>query len=187
MINKKYNFIHIHITKNAGVSIEKLFNNPIGDHRTVKAYINQIGYERYKKYYSFAFIRNPWDKMVSNYEYDKKGGHDGKRKKFGADKLSFKEWLKVLNKYPNKPPKTYMNQYDWLTNHKNELDVDYIGRFENIDDDWKYICDKININMELPHYNKTKEKNYKSYYDDESYEIVKKYYIKDINYFNYEF
>ena len=65
---------------------------------------------------------------------------------------------------------------------------DYIGRFENIDSDWKNICETINYgHKKLPHINKTCHKNYTYYYDEETQQIINDIYKKDIEYFGYKF
>ena len=68
--------------------------------------------------------------------------------------------------------------------------IDYIGRFEDLDNSWKYICNKLNIEYsELPHKNKSeyKELDYRKAYTSETKEFVAKKYSEDIKLFNYEF
>ena len=67
-------------------------------------------------------------------------------------------------------------------------EIDFIGRFENLEEDFHYICEKIGLsNIKLPHENITRHKHYIKYYDDETRGIVAEIYVKDIKFFNYKF
>ncbi len=63
--------------------------------------------------------------------------------------------------------------------------VDYLARFENIKDDWKYIAKKINEDSNLPHENKSIHKHYTKHYDSESIQIVSNIYAEDIKILGY--
>ncbi len=197
MINKQYNILYVHIPKTGGVSIEKALNGRVGDHRDVKRYLKELGEEQFNKYFSFAFVRNPWDKMVSNYFYDKKGGihGNGKNPTFQTGKLSFLEWVKRIESIKPSKRRTYTHQVDWLKNNSGDICVDYIGRFENFESDWVKICKKVGMDVKLPHHNKTtRDLNYRIYYklpnnkwDHDAIDKVKELHKKDIDEFGYRF
>ncbi len=64
--------IFVHIPKNAGTSIsQSLFNVNIPSFITLYDYKYLLGRDKFQDYYKFAFIRNPWDKIVSVYTYFK--------------------------------------------------------------------------------------------------------------------
>jgi hypothetical protein len=67
-----------------------------------------------------------------------------------------------------------------------KLVVDFIGRFENLQNDFDVVCDKLGIkHTELPHVNKGKFANYDLYYTPEVKNIVSEYFIKDFELFGY--
>ena len=82
----------------------------------------------------------------------------------------------------------FIPQIEWLTDPSGKILVDFIGKFENLETDFKYICKKININeVKLPHKNKTIRKNYREYYNENTKNIIADWYKKDIDYFKYKF
>ena len=70
-----YRCIFVHIPKAAGMSIcRSLFGNLAGGHATLSDY--QIIFPRleFESYFKFTFVRNPWDRVFSAYNFLKKGG-----------------------------------------------------------------------------------------------------------------
>ena len=78
-------------------------------------------------------------------------------------------------------------QYYYVYSQKDERLIDFVGRFESINKDFKKICDKIGVNVSLPHKNKSKESEYKKYYNERSKKRVKEIWGKDIDKFSYSF
>ena len=131
-------------------------------------------YENRNEYFKFGFTRNPWDRMISSREYLIRNGYNW------VHNMSLSEFLKC-NYFKKILAGIEMNTVDFCDG------CDFIGRFENLQEDFNIICDKIGIQrQQLPHKNKTKHKHYTEYYDDETREIVKRY-AKDIEHFGYKF
>jgi hypothetical protein len=158
-------------------------------------------------YFKFAFVRNPWARIVSEYKFR---GH--------INRFSFKEFLFHHFPYPSWTDEYchVIPQYDFLYDSDGKLLVDFVGKFENLQGDYDKICQKLDLPQEtLPHSNKSmslsqrnggwiqmarnikgilngqKKANtfshYTEYYDDESKEFVAKLYRHDIESFDYEF
>ena len=128
------------------------------------------------EYFKFGFVRNPWDRELSNYFFN-----GGKLKP--PEDISFKEWLNINLRKDGLIHDHNTPQCHYLT------DVDYIARFENYDEEVKYIFNRIGVPMSQPvkHIFKTEHKPYWEYYDDADIMKVHQWYEKDIEMYNYEF
>ncbi len=82
----------------------------------------------------------------------------------------------------------FQNQLDWISDPEGNLLVDFVGRFENLEEDFQTICKKLNLqNTKLPHSRKSKRsKGYMDYYDKETLAIISEKFDKDFQYFNYK-
>ena len=185
MINHKHKFIFIHINKCGGTTIDTLFNGEFAGHKKA-FYYKELYPKEFNNYFKFAFVRNPWDRVVSFYHYQVKRKWD-----FYPfnETISFKKFVKEWLRQMRRQTTLSTNScYDWISDKNDDLLVDFIGRLENFQQDFNTICDKIGIpHQQLPYTNKTNHKHYTEYYDDETKEIVAKKYAKDIEYFGYEF
>jgi hypothetical protein len=66
--------------------------------------------------------------------------------------------------------------------------LDFIGRFENLQEDMRKVAQIIGLpTVDLPHLVKTKHKHYSKYYDNETEQITRERYTRDIELFNYTF
>lgn len=196
MVNHAHKFIFVHIPKTGGHTIERHFGaweNPKGKYSVIVG----GGREHFglwkilkrapgaKDYFKFTFVRNPWDKLLSEYFYMLKPPIGWREKKFVNQGLasSFKSF--VLNDGIR-----YCRQFHAKPQHKffKKGSMDFVGRFENFEEDWNFICTKIGIQpFKLPILNKTDHKYYTEYYDDETRKIVAEKYAKDIERFGYKF
>ena len=155
--------------------IGKIDQNFAPQHYTTKMLKNEYP-NKFKNYFKFTFVRNPWDKVVSEWLYF--------TKIIPEYNFGFKESINN-NSYSNTPYPFL--EHTWLQ-VEFASECDYVGRFESLQKDFDYVCGKIGIpKIKLPYKNTTKHKHYTEYYDDESKEMVAKKYAKDIEYFGYEF
>jgi len=146
-----------------------------------EAYLNP------KDYFIFSCTRNPWERCVSEYFFICKRFQEPKRKllrKYYNQNLpSFEQWIIEYNANSYFPAHDSC-QVDVIQPHLTSTTM----RFENLQEDFNIICDKIGIpRQKLPHRNKINHKHYTEYYDEETKEIVAEKYAKDIEYFGYEF
>jgi len=134
--------------------------------------------------FKFAFVRNPWDRLVSLY-------HWLGMKKSGPDFGTYIEQV-VKGNY-ERPGKTNIRGLyqanrlvDWLRPGGIWL-PDYIGKFETLNQDWESIQRILGIKSPLPHSNKSTHKPYQHYYNIQTQRLVHKRFEEDIDLFKYTF
>jgi len=186
-MKRQRKFVFIHINKTGGMSIGKALGLGKKEHFTALEHKNRLGDYSWGEMFKFSFVRNPWDKVVSHYFHRVKTNQTG----LGKNRIDFNEWVKLT--YGEQDPryfdypKYFMPQINWLTDEKGEIMVDFVGRFENLENDFQLICERIGRNVDLPNVNKSKHREYQYYYDDATKEIVRGWFEKDIGFFNYSF
>lgn len=189
MVSDKHRVIFIHVPKCAGTSMEeylKDFGFRIeGHYHTTHRYL--LKNDKYKNYYKFSFTRNPYDKMVSEFKWYTDQSNEWNSpdcRKYYKD-VDFKTFVnKFITSHLGDPYHLY-SQYSILRPLKG---IDFIGRFENLQEDFNTVCEKIGIpQQKLPHKYKRKHKHYTEYYDDKTRQIVSEKYSKDIEHFRYKF
>jgi hypothetical protein len=146
-------------------------------------------------YFKFTFVRNPFDRLVSCYESKfhkdiEKGMDILHFDKYLLGILSndngFESFVKKIVKIPKfLADRHFESQYNLIFNKNGECLVDYIGKYENINEEFDVVKKRFNLTA-LPHYNKSKNRNWKDYYTKETAKLVYEYYKKDIIEFNYE-
>ena len=232
MISHQYRCVFVHIPKTAGMSIEQVFVDLVGltwktraplllgrnedprrgppklEHLRAGEYLacGHLTAAQLESYFKFSFVRNPWDRIVSEYKYR---GY--------PVKIDFKTYL-----FKHLPPPgwtdTYshvMPQYDFLHDEAGTLLVDFVGKYETLQTGFDTVCARLGIpTTRLPWVNRSLEKarltslrelrkrlrralwsrerkhtfgHYTEYYDDESRHFVARLYGKDIDAFGYSF
>ena len=185
--NFKSNYVFIHINKCAGGAIEAALGLK-RLHMTAEEYINVLGREKWDNTFSFSFVRNPWDKVVSHYHYRVATNQT----ELGENSMDFNEWVRLSyeenDPYYYDQPLMFMPQIQWLTDNEGKIVANHIGRFENLQLDFDEVCTKIGVKPPpLPHVRKTVRGNYKEYYNPKTREIIAKWFAQDIEEFGYSF
>jgi len=189
-MNPLNKFYFIHINKTGGTSIK----NAIGidhhikpKHQTYRDLEKKTDLTLWQNSFKFTFVRNPWDKVVSHYHYRLKRNIDNIK----SNEISFSDWVNQTYGGQNhsniKITKMFFPQTEWLINQNGKIELDFIGRFENIQEDFKTLAQKLQIDAELPHLNPTDRGPYRSYYDSTTKHIIRRWFESDIDYFKYTF
>jgi hypothetical protein len=229
MICHPYKCIFIHVPKAAGQSVENYFLKKLGldwhsrsplllrnntepkvgppklAHLKAVEYVKYfyLSQEIFDAYFKFGFVRNPWSRTVSIYKYM---GY--------SSVIDFETFVNYQLPQLMKTANWFVcPQYEFFYD-KDKLLLDFVGKFETIEKDFKTICEKLGFaDTTLPHVNKSeKEKfksikmiakdpsllskislkkpflnNYKEYYTETSKNNIHKMYEKDVDIFEYDF
>lgn len=213
MICHELKTIFVHIPKTAGVSLtHAIISHVVGydtsgeighlsqglkfkfdlrgpqKHKQAMYYVpSYISQKLWDKYYKFAFVRNPWDRAVSEFHWR----HQLPTRHPSKD---FKQFLKYcesrIQDEKNRRRDIYwthaQTQKSYVTK-KGKVILDDVFKFEDMDRAIEQIQDRIGIPFDLKMYNTSKHKHYQDYYDDESRKTVNRLYRDDIELFEYEF
>jgi len=194
MISHKHQFIFIHIPKTGGSSVEAALQDPSCDwlanqwdkrvphttlnHLTLQEMIDYgfLDIETASTYFKFCFVRNPWDRAVSEVCY--------LPQVFAGENVPEKlENLLTYEKYGNH----VRPQIDFIDNSHN-LEVDFIGRFERLEEDLNFIWSILGVSQKpIPHNLKTNHEPYWTYYNEGLCRRMSEKYEQDILRFDYSF
>ncbi|MFT4806367.1 MAG: chondroitin 4-sulfotransferase 11 [Psychroserpens sp.] len=212
MISHQHKCIFIHIPKCAGTTIKyMLFPNEKVDwqqadydklhgwcpkrkffmqHATAQQLLETelISEDIWNSYYKFTFVRNPWDRAVSDYFWLM---NDQKIKdsfeNYILRKGTFTKFLndKEMLYYRGDHLELQTNFFDM----EGLLKMDFVGKFEHMNEDLNKVKEKLGLaNTENLHINKSKKKNhYSEYFSNELKKSFDATYKIDIDHLGYQY
>jgi len=213
-ISHKHRAIFVHIPKNAGSSIEKalgiwgqnndgaitpycpemlfgVYRGKAMQHLTM-AEIKELGPIGSNGYFSFAFVQNPYSRAVSEYKWRLKEGYKFTfeafvkryypiRKRFLASKKDklFADHLTPQFHYTHRKESLYKAYIYQI--------VDYVGKLETFEADFKHIATRIGIDPICPHVNKSETTDWRAYYTKPTQKLIYEAYKQDFETFKYKY
>jgi hypothetical protein len=216
LLSPRYQFLFVHIAKTAGTSVRAalervrrrdpyywlmfpchrlshLTGHRLGTkfprHAKAIAAKEMLPKEFYDSLFKFAFVRNPWDLQVSSFHHIRR-----ERPHYlqGRDDFeSFLRWkLDPSRRYQYHIDTSIERQSDYVIDLHGNLILDFVGRYERLQDDFAEACRCIGIACPaLPHRRQAtdRERDYRAYYSDETAELVAAHFQPDIERFGYRF
>jgi hypothetical protein len=205
VISHRYKCVYVHIPKSGGQSIESVFVEqhgltwatraplllrPCSDrrfgpkflaHLTAAEYVSlgHLSPTDWQDYFTFAAIRNPWDRMLSTYRY------------LDPEGVSFAEWLTTTaQKRLERGHFFFLPQADYVCDSDGQIIVDMIIRLEDFPSAFDVVRDRLQIsgsgltrvNVSEQHTNLTLD----AAYDEATENVVAEMYARDIELWDYQ-
>jgi hypothetical protein len=215
LLSRRYQFLFVHIAKTGGTSVRNALQryrwrdpfyapqwiasklSGLTGHtlaiklpRHCKAITAQemLPRETFDTLFKFSFVRNPWDLQVSSYHHIKR-----ERPHLLEGDETFAVFLR--RKLDQDRPWQYhidtsiTTQRQYLVDLDGNQIVDFVGRYESLQGDFDYCCDRIGIPRQaLPHRRQATDRaRYRDYYDEDTRALVAAHFAVDIEAFDYEF
>lgn len=154
--------------------------------------------------FSFAFVRNPWDRLVSCYR-DKILGHVLDFTAFHPERgvacclarfdafrpgMPFDAFVRAVAAIPDREADDHFrSQHSFATNAAGEIAVDYVGRFETFGSGFEQVCRKLGLPaLKLPCVQSVSTpRPYVDYYTPETRDLVAVRFHEDVSLFRYTF
>jgi hypothetical protein len=228
MISEKHECIFVHIPKTAGKSIETVFLDlqgltwksraplllrPNSDpakgperlaHLKAREYVQcgYVGQADFDRFFKFSFVRNPWSRLVSEYNY-RRLEREMTFRAFVANSFQERDEYRDASRHTHP-------QIEFVTDDRGEIIVDFIGRFETLDEDFREVSRRLGLgDVVLRHREhsispgafshlrrlltgrspqpKKNSRPYQEYYDEDLRVRVGDYYAQDVETFGYSF
>ncbi len=187
IISHAHRFVFAHVPKTGGIAMRAALE-PFADadadvlrettHETLPALVARK--PELSGYFKFAFVRNPWERLVSFYAY-------ARRYLAGTlpqlQETSFAGMIRLIDSGAAwlEPLHVLRPQSDYARG------ADFIGRFERMGDDFSRICARLGLSAALSRRNASEHGAYATYYNDWSRGFVAARYAEDIHEFGYAF
>jgi hypothetical protein len=202
MISDNPDWIFVHVQKTGGDAVRTALGLDRADarkHFLARELRDLYGQAVWDSCFKFAFVRNPWDRLVSwwsmidnarelvnplhspnhFFHYVLERAH------------SFEEFLsrctdEIVDTDGRKH--IFRNQIDYLVDENGAVIVDFIGRFERLQEGFNQVAARLGQTAsELPRTNTSRHAQYTEYYTSAMVEDVGRLYARDIEAFGYRF
>jgi len=188
----KNNCIFVHVPKAAGTSVLHALSGSTKhmqrDHCSAFNF-KSADKKRFERSFKFAFVRHPVDRLLSVHRYLLSGGNGTNNKRLSAlinsEYSQFDDFiLNYLDSMRLHTEVLFRPQFSFLCNEYYEVMVDFVGKYETIEQDFKVVADKLDLNTELPRSNVSKV-SIESDVSEKVRDKITALYSKDFELFDY--
>jgi hypothetical protein len=168
-----------------GARGESVKNEKYYNHQTAKEIREEFGADIWNDYFKFSIVRNPYDELISRFWFllDQKTRISLLDAGFEATKREFKKWVMGQEN---------LNSRIYLID--DQLAVDFLIRFEFLEDDVANVCSHLGVRKKVSELQKFKSgirpsegiwSRISDYYDSDSITYIENRFSWELKRFNY--
>lgn len=197
IILPQVNLLYIPVTKVANRSIKAALADHVGlpyndPHEADWQRVPLTAVPQLTPYFRFTFIRNPLDRLLSCYAqkivlYARQMKLPLLFWQYGSlfsPQMSFAEFVHAVASIPDEQAERHFRSQHTFLYHQENCLVDFIGRFEQLSQDWNHLRQQHNLGQ-LAHYNPSPHQPYTQMYTPHLAQLAATRYQKDIELFGY--
>jgi len=172
IVSHKHKLIFTHIPKNAGTSIGQWLLEHVSDAREMP---NTLKHDtphhvhRHGDYTYFAVVRNPYDRLLSQYNFhvEKHAQYLGRKSqlrfkqvfhdRYAELQKGFSHWLEM--DYPMADRKSKWYDYRWCPQSVWTNERTHVLLYENLDKDFRWLQERVGVDEPLARVNTTSNDN----------------------------
>lgn len=181
--------IFFHLPKTGGLAVsDALFGNQAAGHINVNTAKVLFGARRFRLFFKFCFVRNPWDRLVSAYHYLRQGHPNSPVVEILQRSDGFADFVMHMLREKVVARELHIRPlHSFVVDRNGRLAVDFVGRFEHLARDCDVVARRLGVSCSLRVQNRSPHEDYRTYYDDQTRRIVEEFYRRDIELFEYHF
>jgi hypothetical protein len=193
ILSDSHRFIFVAVPKTGSSSVEEALQtvrSPTTDqfnrHATCLKLERDLPKAVWENYFKFAFVRDPYDRMLSWYFYRQREqlrDPSHPRHHLYTGDWTFAEFIERFA-----DDELMLKQVDFIAPHQGGLLVDYVGRYERLQPDFELVCDRLGLPLvELPRVRASArpEGGTAALWTGKSRGIVNDYFREDFEFFGY--
>lgn len=153
----------------------------------------KVSPEVWNDYFKFSITRNPWDRAISYFFWEKRRDRalEPKKRFYHYLGVPFNEHEQLRQLFAS-----YIRNATWPNNDcfytiDDQLCTDFVIRYESLQDDYSEVCKKLGLpENTLPRLKggiRKQRYHYSDFYDEETIALVAEHHKNDIRLFGYEF
>ena len=100
--------------------------------------------------------------------------------------MPFHEFLNIVCSIRDEDCDVHFRSQTSFLFDENNSKMDFVGKIENIHDDWNFVCQRIGINTGILNLKRSRHAPWLSYYDKNMYTMLVKRYIEDYELLHYD-